>query len=95
MAPTFCPHRPRREPLYDVDPAIGVSFEIFYADRTLETFGRSGAGWFWWPRRRGRSPGGPATGPFPSCYSAYRHALGTGLGTIGSPSNISQINSGT
>ena len=67
------------EPLYDVNPLTGVGIEVFYADRTLETFGRSGAGWFWWPRRRGRSPDGPATGPFATNYAAYRHAMGAGL----------------
>ena len=45
------------EPLYDIDPQTGTTIEVFYADRTLETFGRCGAGWFWWPRRRGCSPG--------------------------------------
>jgi hypothetical protein len=40
------------EPLYDILPLTGLSIEVFYADRTLETFGRGGAGWFWWPRRR-------------------------------------------
>jgi hypothetical protein len=39
------------QPLYDIDLETGVSIEVFYADRTLETFGRSGAGWFWWPRQ--------------------------------------------
>jgi hypothetical protein len=72
-----------REPLYDINPRTGISFEVFYADRTLETFGRAGAGWFWWPRRRGLSPDGPAAGPFATSYAAYRHALGTALGTIG------------
>ena len=41
------------DPLYDINPLTGISIEVFYADRTLETFGRSGAGWFWWPRRCG------------------------------------------
>jgi hypothetical protein len=63
------------EPLYDVNPATGVSIEVFYSDRTLETFGRDGAGWFWWLRRRGFSPDGPATGPFATSYAAYRHAM--------------------
>jgi hypothetical protein len=63
------------EPLYDIDPETGVSIEVFYADRTLETFGRDGAGWFWWPRRRRLSPDGPATGPFATSYAAYRHAM--------------------
>jgi hypothetical protein len=78
-APTSEPRR--REPLFDIHPASGGGIEVFYADRALETFGRGGAGWFWWPRRRGLSPDGPATGPFATSYSAYRHALGTALGT--------------
>ena len=64
-----------REPIHDVHPLTGISIEVFYADRTLETFGRCGSGWFWWPRRRGFSPDGPATGPFATSYSAYRHAV--------------------
>jgi hypothetical protein len=63
------------DPLYDIDPQTGVSIEIFYADRDLETFGRCGAGWFWWSRRRGFPPDGWPTGPFATSYSAYRHAL--------------------
>ncbi|WP_439923334.1 hypothetical protein [Nitrobacter sp. JJSN] len=69
-----------REPLYDIHPLTGISIEVFYSDRTLETFGRGGGGWFWWSRRRGFSPDGPATGPFATSYAAYRHALGTNLG---------------
>ena len=80
MAPTSCPQRPRREPLFDIDPQTGTSIEVFYADRTLETFGRSGAGWFWWPRRRGCSPDGSPTGPFATSYAAYRHAVVYGAG---------------
>jgi hypothetical protein len=57
------------------NPRTGARIEVFYADRSLETFGRCGAGWFWWPRRRGFSPDGLATGPFPTSYSAYRNAL--------------------
>jgi hypothetical protein len=64
----------RREPLFDTHPVTGVSLEVFYADR-LATFGRRGAGWYWWSRRRGFSPDGPATGPFATSYSAYRHAM--------------------
>jgi hypothetical protein len=45
------PQRAHREPLFDVRPQTGVSIEVFYTDRSLETFGRDGAGWFWWPRR--------------------------------------------
>jgi hypothetical protein len=37
-------------------PGTGASIEVFYADRSLETFGGSGAGWFWWSRRRGCRP---------------------------------------
>ena len=68
-----------REPLYDVQPQTGVTIEVFYADRSLETFGRSGAGWFWWSRRRGHAPDGSPTGPFATSY-AYRHAMSTDLG---------------
>jgi hypothetical protein len=75
-APSSNPRqRGRREPLFDVHPRTGVSIEIFYADRTLETFGKCGAGWFWWSRRRGFSPEGPATGPFATSYAAYRHSM--------------------
>src|SRR6185369_14399213 len=63
------------EPLYEVDPRTGATIEVFYADRTLETFGRCGAGWFWCFRVRGSSPVGPATGPFAPSYAAYRHAM--------------------
>ena len=62
----------QRKPLY---AETGASIEVFYSDRTMETFGRAGAGWFWWPRRRGFSPDGPATGPFATSYAAYRHAM--------------------
>ena len=75
MAPASCPQRPRREPLNDIHPLTGASIEVFYADRALETFGRCGAGWFWWPRRRGCSPDGSPTGPFATSYAAYRHAM--------------------
>ena len=75
MAPASCPQRPRREPLFDVHPWTGASIEVFYSDPTLETFGRAGAGWFWWPRRRGFSPTGVPTGPFATSYAAYRHAM--------------------
>jgi hypothetical protein len=66
-----------REPLYDVHPLTGAAIEVFYWDQTLETFGRCGAGWFWWRRRRGFTPEGLAIGPFATSYAAYRHALGT------------------
>ena len=67
--------RERREPLYDVHQMTGASIEVFYADRSLETFGRGGAGWFWWSRRRGTSPVGLPKGPFVTSYAAYRHAM--------------------
>jgi hypothetical protein len=64
----------RHETLFDTHPVTG-SFEVFYADRALESFGWSGAGWYWWVRRRGFAPNGRARGPFPTSYSAYRDAL--------------------
>jgi hypothetical protein len=67
--------RAGREPLFDVHPWTGASIEVFFADRTLETFGGGGAGWFWWCRRRGSSPDSPAAGPFATSYAAYRHAM--------------------
>jgi hypothetical protein len=79
MAPQTLPPGPGpragREPLFDINPKTGLSFEVFYLDRTLETFGRGGAGWFWWSRRRGFSPIGSPTGPFATSYAAYRHAM--------------------
>ena len=69
--------RTRFEPFYEVDPRTGVSFEVFFSDRTLETFGRCGAGWFWWTRRSGHPPEGYRTGPFTTSYAAYRHAMTT------------------
>ena len=68
------PRSPCHEPLFDIHPLTGASIEIFWADRTLETFGRCGAGWFWCCRQRGSSAVGLAIGPFPTSYSAYRHA---------------------
>ncbi len=86
-APTPNPRqRARYEPIYDIDPQTGASIEVFYADRALETFGRCGPGWFWWSRRRGFSPDGAPTGPFATSYAAYRHAMGTSLGTEGATS---------
>jgi hypothetical protein len=68
-------HRARHEPIFDIDPQTGATIEVFWANRELETFGQYGAGWFWWSRRRGCSPDGSPTGPFPTSYSAYRHAM--------------------
>ena len=64
----------RHQPLFDVHPVTGASIEVFYADG-LATFGRRGAGWFWWRRRRGFAPEGKATEPFPTSYSAFQDAL--------------------
>jgi hypothetical protein len=72
-------NRRKIEPLFDVHPVTGSNFEVFYADRTLETFGRCGAGWFWWLRRRGCSPDGSPNGPFATSYAAYRHAMVSGF----------------
>jgi hypothetical protein len=66
------------EPLYDIHPRTGDTLEVFFADRSLETFGRGGAGWFWWSRRRGFSPTGPAAGPFPTSFAAFRDAVSGG-----------------
>jgi hypothetical protein len=66
---------PRHEPLFDVHPRTGASVEVFYADRTLETFGKCGAGWFWQSRLRGFAPDSPAAGPFVTSYAAYRNAM--------------------
>ena len=68
------PHE-KLDPLFDVHPVTDASVEIFYADRTLESFGRGGAGWFWHLRQRGFAPDSHAVGPFPTSYSAYRNAI--------------------
>jgi len=67
--------RDRHAPVFDKHPVTGASIEIFYSDRTLESFGRSVAGWFWQLRERGYAPNGLAIGPFSSAYLAYLHAL--------------------
>ena len=36
--------RAGREQLFDIHPQTGAAVEVFYADRSLETFGRGGAG---------------------------------------------------
>ena len=48
--------RHQHAPMFDMHPVTGASIEIFYADQTLETFGRGGAGWFWHVRRRSFAP---------------------------------------
>jgi hypothetical protein len=65
----------RHEPIFEIHPVTGAAIEIFFADRTLESFGRNGAGWFWQVRRRGSAGERPAHGPFPTSYSAFRSAL--------------------
>jgi hypothetical protein len=65
----------KHEAIFDFHPVTGASFEVFYSDRTLESFGWRGSGWFWWPRRRGFAPDGVARGPFSSQYTAYRDAF--------------------
>jgi hypothetical protein len=67
--------RLQHEPFFDAHPVTGVNIEVFYADRTLESFGRLVRGWFWHARRRGLAPDSPAYGPFPTSYSAYRDAI--------------------
>ena len=75
MTTSSTDRRHQHKPLFDVHPVTGASFEVFYTDRTLETFGRCGVGWFWWLRRRGFAPDGMARGPFPTSYSAFHDAL--------------------
>jgi hypothetical protein len=75
MAPSNLRQRARHEPLFDIHPVTGASIEVFYADRTPETFGRCGAGWFWQTRRRGYPPEGQASGPLATSYAAYRQAI--------------------
>ena len=48
--------RHQHAPMFDIHPVTGASIEIFFADRTLETFGRGGAGLFWHVRRRSFAP---------------------------------------
>jgi hypothetical protein len=62
------------EPLYDIDPQTGASIEVFYADRMLaKSFGTC-EGWFWWTCQPGCLPDDVPSGPFGSCYAAYRDA---------------------
>ncbi|SRR5260370_22807823 len=68
--------RPAHEPLYDIDPQTGATVEIFYCNRVLaESFDVPGASWFHWWCQPGSLPECPPTGPFPTSYSAFRHAL--------------------
>ena len=63
---------PKFAPLFDVDPTTGRSIEVFYADRALETFGKSGAGWFWHARPLGRDFSLANRQPFFSTLPANR-----------------------
>jgi hypothetical protein len=95
IGPNSYTQHPSREPFFDVHRQTGVTIEVFYADRTLETFGRRGRGWFWCNRRRGYPPEGQRTGPFATSYAAYRHALGTGMETESdAPSNFKVVSDG-
>jgi hypothetical protein len=38
--------RHQHKPIFDVHPVTGATIEIFFADRTRESFGKNGAGWF-------------------------------------------------
>jgi hypothetical protein len=81
--------RSAHEPLYDINPRTGAWVEVFYADSSPETFGRGGAGWFWWSGRCGCPREGSPMGPFATGYAALRHALGTALGTrVDAPPNF-------
>jgi hypothetical protein len=40
MAAPVSRQRAAHELLYDINPQTGISIEVFYLDRTLETFGR-------------------------------------------------------
>jgi hypothetical protein len=64
--------RDPHQPLYDVDPRTGAAVEVFYADDVLAKSFGTRPGWFWWSCRRGFLPDGLPTGPFATCYAAYR-----------------------
>ncbi len=61
-------------PLFDTDPMTGASIEVFSADGLV----RQGWRWMVLVAAPGRFCAGKATGPFPSSYSAYRHAMISG-----------------
>ena len=61
------------EPLYDINPLIGDSIEVFYADDELAKSFDAHTGWFWWTCRCGSVPNGPPTGPFATSCGAYRN----------------------
>ena len=47
MSPRECAHKS----FFDIHPVTGATIEVFYADRSLETFGWVGAGWLASPAR--------------------------------------------
>ena len=56
---------------YEIDPRTGATIEIFCADSAFaQSFGARAAGWYW---RQCSSPKLPS-GPFVTCYAAYRDA---------------------
>ncbi|CAL78323.1 hypothetical protein BRADO4588 [Bradyrhizobium sp. ORS 278] len=74
--PLLSPHAP----IFDIHPTTGMHFEVFYFDKAPNGAHKDCGGWFWWPRRRGLPPEGPATGAFPTSYAAYRDAMiGSGV----------------
>ena len=75
MTTSSTDHRHQFDAIFDNHPVTGTSIEVFYADRSLASFGWGGAGWFWQVRRRGSAAEGRSMGPFPTSYSAYRDAL--------------------
>jgi hypothetical protein len=40
--------RHQRKPIFDVNRVTSATIEICFADRRLESFGKNGAGGFWW-----------------------------------------------
>jgi hypothetical protein len=69
--------RPALEPLYAIEPQTGATIEVFFCDAVLaRSFGTRGGGWFHWSCQPGSLPECPPIGPFPTSYSALRHALG-------------------
>jgi hypothetical protein len=76
------------EPLYDVDPSTGTTFEVFFADQVFAGMRR---GWYWWSCKRGSLPEWPPVGPFGTSYGAYRDALENRSGVVrplGSPYSL-------
>ena len=68
------PRKRRYGPLFDVHPVTGDSIEVFYADRTLESFGRLGAGWYWWSRQARVCSRRPGMGPSHELFGISRRS---------------------